>query len=191
MTDVPTFFFSHARQDRETPGNYLRCFFDDLEIRLAQWAGFSLDDGRLGTIDARVRQGEDWDDDLSRGLGSNNVLVAILTPLYFNRPNCGKEVGVFLLRSPDLGVDGNGALTGARNLILIRWLPETAYSANTGKDSLIPQILRRIEDMPPDDGGDPEGTQSIERYRRKGMESCVRVEPHYRNLLNLLRCAHP
>ncbi len=50
MAEVPTFFFSHARQDRETPGNYLRRFFDDLEIKLAQWAGISL------------QEEEAWDD---------------------------------------------------------------------------------------------------------------------------------
>ncbi len=56
MANAPTFFFSHARQDRETPGKYLRRFFDDLEIKPAQWAGVSLDEKRLGTIDARVHR---------------------------------------------------------------------------------------------------------------------------------------
>jgi len=185
MTPVPTFFFSHARQDREAPGRYLRCFFDDLESKLAQWAGVSLKERRLGTIDARVRHGEDWDADLIRGLRSDSTFVAILTPLYINRPNCRKELAVFLLRSPDLGIDGNGALMGARNVMLIRWLPENAYTANTSKDSLIPPILRRIEDTPADDGGDSERTQAIERYHKKGMEKCIKVEPYYGELLDL------
>lgn len=185
MAEVPSFFFSHARQDRETPGNYLRCFFDDLEIKLAQWAGVNLEDRRLGTIDARVPQGDNWDSDLSRGLRNDKTFVAILTPLYFNRPNCGKELGVFLLRDPGLGIDRNGALTGVRNVMPIRWLPDNAYAANTGKDSLIPPILRLIEDTPADDGRDAERTQAIERYRKKGMEKCVKVEPHYGELLDL------
>ncbi len=134
MSKVPTFFFSHARQDRETPGRYLRRFFEDLEIKLAQWAGINLQDQKLGTIDLRISQGENWDANLSRGLANDNAFVAILTPLYFNRPNCGKEIGIFLRRSPALGVDGKGALTGAKNLIPIRWLPENAYTANTIKD---------------------------------------------------------
>src|SRR5712691_10135349 len=161
MPEVPTFFFSHARQDRETPGNYLRRFFNDLEIKLAQWAGLSLEDQKLGTIDARVPHGADWGTDLIRGLSSDKVFVAILTPLYFNRPNCGKELAVFLMRSPTLGIDANGALTGAENIIPIRWLPENAYAANTIKGSLIPPILRLIEDTPADDGRDPERTESI------------------------------
>jgi hypothetical protein len=186
MTDAPTFFFSHARQDRETPGAYLRCFFDDLEIKLAQWAGINLQDGpRLGTIDARVPQGANWDAELTQGLGTNRTFVAILTPLYFNRRSCGKEMGEFVFRSRGLGMDPNGALTGVDNVMLIRWLPENAYGANGVKDGLIPAILRLVEDTPADDGRDPERTQAIERYRKKGMEKCVKVEPHYGELLDL------
>jgi hypothetical protein len=185
MADPPTFFFSHARQDRETPGKYLRSFFDDLEIKLAQWSAVSLAEQRLGTFDARVPQGENWDANLSRGLSNDSCLVAILTPLYFNRPNCGKELAVFLFRCPGLSIDTNGALTGVRNIMLIRWLPENAYAANTGKDTLIPPILRLIEDTPADDGQDEERTKAIERYRKKGMEKCVKVEPHYGELLDL------
>lgn len=185
MANLPTFFFSHARQDRETPGKLLTHFFEDLEIKLAQWAGISLREVRLGTIDARIRQSDDWNADLCRGLSENRAFVAILTPLYFNRINCGKELAVFLMRSNDLNIDQDGALTGARNVIAIRWLPEEAYAANSKKDALIPPILRRVEDTPADDGRDADRTQAIERYRKKGMESCVDREPDYRELLNL------
>jgi len=133
-----------------------------------------------------VRHGDDWDTELCRGLTENRAFVAILTPLYFNRPNCGKELAVFLLRSSELNIDQNGALTGARNVVLIRWLPEEAYAANSKKDAMIPSILRRIEDTPGDPGRDPERTQAIERYQKKGMVSCVEREPEYRELLNLL-----
>src|SRR5689334_2127318 len=185
MSDLPSFFFSHARQDRETPGNYLRTFFEELELKLAQWAGVSLQEVRLGTIDARIPQGDNWDADLIRGLTEANALVAILTPVYFNRPSCGKELSVFLLRSPEMGIDQNGALTGVDNVILIRWLPEGAYSANTGKDSLIPPILRLIQDTPADEGRDPDRTKAIERYRKKGMDKCVHHEPDYGELLDV------
>ena len=185
MTELPTFFFSHARQDRETPGKWLVRFFEDLEIKVAQWAGIVLKERRLGTIDTRVQQGENWDADLCRSLTSDNTFVAVLTPLYFNRPNCGKELAVFLMRCPELGIDENGALTGVRNVIPIRWLPENAYTSNTTKDSLIPPILRLIEDTPADDGRDTDRTLSIERYRRKGMERCVNSQPHYGELLDL------
>jgi hypothetical protein len=181
-----TFFFSHTRQDRETSGEYLVKFYQELEKRLAQWTGFVLtQDNRLGTIDTRIQQGSDWDADLSGALCSDKVLVAILTPLYFNRPNCGKELGVFLLRSPNLGIDANGALTGVSNVMLIRWLPEEAYAANTLKDARIPSILRNIEDTPADDLSSQDRTQAIERYRKKGMEKCVQVEPFFGELMAL------
>src|SRR6266566_3584055 len=185
MPAFPTFFFSHARQDREAPGNYLRRFFDDLESKLAQWAGADLETHRLGTIDSRVPQSNNWDAELSTGLGNNRAFIAILTPLYFNRPNCGKELAVFVLRGGPLGVNPNGALTGVTNVMLIRWLPENAYTANGVKDAIIPAILRLIEDTPADPGRDLERTQAIERYRKKGMEKCVTFEPHYGELLDL------
>jgi len=186
MAEVPTFFFSHARQDREMPGNYLLIFFRDLEKKLGQWLGVNVQEKRLGTIDTRVPHGENWDADLSRGLSNDRVFVAILTPLYFKRPNCGKELAVFLLRHRDLGIDSNGALTGVRNVLPIRWLPENAYTINARKDSLIPPILRLIEDMPADDGNNPQRTQAIERYRKKGMEKCVRGGKYYDELIDLL-----
>jgi TIR domain-containing protein len=185
MVAPPTFFFSHARQDRQTPGKYLSRFFEDLEIKLAQWAGVSLREKRLGTIDSRLRQSDDWDEELSRGLSNNRAFIAILTPLYFNRPNCGKELAVFLLRSPNLDIDQNGGLKGAQNVMTIRWLPENAYATNADIGGLIPPFLRLIEDTPGDDGRDPDRTQAIERYQRKGMEKCVQREPEYSELLDL------
>src|SRR5437764_1074887 len=109
------------------PGNYLRYFFEDLESRLAQWAGINLEERRLGTIDMRVPHGENWDKNLSHGLSNDRSFVGIITSLYFNRKNCGKELWVFLQRIPGLAVDVDGALTRVRNVILIRWLPENAY----------------------------------------------------------------
>jgi len=186
MATPPTFFFSHARQDRETPSNYLRTFFEDLEIKLAQWAGVDLKKTRLGTFDSRVQQGQDWDATLSQGLAQNKAFVAILSPLYFTRVNCGKELFVFLLRHSKLGVDPNGALTGVGNMLPIRWLPENAYTLNTDKDALIPGFIRLISDTPDDNGNDPDRTAAIQRYQKKGMEKCVRVEPHYGELLDAI-----
>jgi hypothetical protein len=54
MADFPTFFFSHARQDR---GSYLLQFFEDLEKKLAQWTSVNLEiDQHMGTIDNRIPQ---------------------------------------------------------------------------------------------------------------------------------------
>ena len=186
MSNVPTFFFSHARQDTERTGNYLKKFFADLEDRVADFSGISLKETRLGTIDVATAQGENWDATLTGALVNNKAFVAILTPLYFNRPNCGKELAVFLLRHPSLGVDQNGALTGVTNVLPIRWLPELAYASNGGKDSLVPPILSLIEDTPAEDPRDRERSNAIRRYRTKGMARCVNVEPHYTELLDMI-----
>jgi len=89
--DDADFFLSHARQDRETPGKFLMRFFEDLELLVAQYSGISLKEQRLATIDTRLQHGDDWDENLSRSLSNDSVLVAILTPVYFNRPNCGRK----------------------------------------------------------------------------------------------------
>ena len=183
--EIPTFFFSHARQDREMSGKYLEKFFEDLVARVAQYAGVDLKVQRVGTIDQEVLQGADWDRELSVPLGTDKAFVAILTPVYFNRENCGKELYGFLMRSQNLGVDSDGALTDVENILPIRWLSEEVYYGNTQRDSLIPAILRRINDTPADPGDDPDRTRAIERYRKKGMEGCVQVEPHYQELLRL------
>src|SRR5687767_828315 len=81
-SEVPTFFFSHARQDREMPGKYLDKFFEDLVAKVAQYAGVDLQLDTVGTIDREVLQGADWDRELSVRLGTDKVFIAILTPLY-------------------------------------------------------------------------------------------------------------
>jgi hypothetical protein len=93
---------------------------------------------------------------------------------------------MFLLRSPQLGIDQNGRLTGAENILPIRWLREEAYADNTKKDGRIPSFLGLIQHTPADPGGDPEQTQAIERYRRRGMAGCVSNLPAYSDLLDLL-----
>ena len=172
MSAVPTFFLSHTRQDREI-GNYLSRFVKNLEETVAQYAAVDLKTQKLATIDSDIDQGEDWDNKLSRKLSTNKVFVAVFTPLYFKRPNCGKELGVFLLRSLSLDIDSQGALTDVVNIMPIRWLPEHVYAKNTVKDARIPAFLRRIEDTPRDPGDDKKRTNAIRRYKKKGMASCV------------------
>jgi hypothetical protein len=173
MASLPTFFFSHARQDQEVPGRYMVKFYTDLELHLAQLAGHNLNAGALGTIDRRIPHGADWDEKLSGDLAQARAFVAVETPLYYSRPNCGKELGAFLLRSPGLGVDAEGKLTQVQNILRIRWLPENAYGQPTAPQARVPVILHRIEDVPADDLRDPERRRAIERYKRKGMERCV------------------
>jgi hypothetical protein len=173
MASLPTFFFSHARRDQEAPGHYLLKFYTDLELHLAQLAGHNLDERDLGTIDRRIPHGADWDEKLSNDLAQARAFVAVETPFYYTRPNCGKELGAFLLRSPELGIDAEGKLTKVQNILRIRWLPENAYGQPTAPQARVPVILHRIEDVPADDMRDRQRRQAIDRYKRKGMGRCV------------------
>jgi hypothetical protein len=184
MSNMPTFFLSHARQDREMPGRYLVQFFKDLEKRLAARTGVDLERQKLGTIDMRIQHGGDWDDMLAQALASDKAFIAILSPLYFRRPNCGNELAIFIMRSPGVNIDSNGSLTGVQNVLPIRWYPENFYNENAEKDARIPAILRRIEDTPADELDNSDRSKAIERYRRKGMENCVNTRAgYYRELL--------
>lgn len=179
---APTFFFSYARQDDEK--SYLRRFFTDLEKRVAQFVGHSLEDnGWLGTIDLRIPLAADWNDALTRALGSGSAFVMAETPLYYNREVCGKEFAAFLRRSADLGIDEAGALTGVRNVFRVRWLPEEAYGTPPDYETRVPAILRRIEHSPPHNLDDEERNAAIRRYVKKGMKRCV-DQPPYEELLD-------
>lgn len=183
--DVPTFFFSHARQGRERRRGYLMEFFEDLKEEVAACAAVDLDSNEIGTIDTKVLQGENWDKELSGPVSTNKVFIAILSPIYFKRENCGKELFAFVQRSPSLGIDTNGALINVENVLPIRWYAERYYAINTRKNAKIPPILSLIEDTPGDEGDDPERTAAIAVYRKRGMENCVNSEPHYTHLLEL------
>jgi hypothetical protein len=160
---------------------------NELEFRLAEIAQVSLEEKELGAIDMRVELGDDWTAELSRGLRENHAFVAIIAPIYFKRPECGKELTAFVLRSPELGIDRDGALTEVKNVLMIRWYSDEYYAHNGVKDSSIPPILRRIEYWPADDGKDALRTKAIEQYKKRGMEGCIGTE-HFRELMNLFVC---
>lgn len=80
----------------------------------------------------------------------------------------------FLQRSPGLGINQKGALTGVKNVVMIRWRPEYFYADLGVKDSRIPAFLRRIQDAPANKERDEVIDRAIKRYQKTGMESCVR-----------------
>lgn len=168
----PTFFFSYARQDDWS--SYLSRFFDDLENVVAQWSAHSITDGgALGTIDRRFPNAEDWSTRLAEALRRGSAFVMAESPVYYARPDCGKELRAFLRRSAELGIDANGALTGVKNVIRVRWMPEAAYSIPPDNRSRIPAILGRIQYAPPERAGDDDRNKAIRRYVEKGMKNCV------------------
>jgi hypothetical protein len=176
--DVPTFFFSHARQDRNRYGRYLQRFFEDLNAEVAACAGVEIESNRIGMIDLQIRQGADWDSVLSGPLSSDKVFVAILSPIYFERDYCGKELYAFVLRSPNLGIDIHGALINVENLLPIRWFSEDYYCANGEKEGKIPPILRRLNYVPFDDLGDPGRQGRSSAIASRGWSNASSLEPN-------------
>lgn len=178
----PTFFFSYARQDDWS--NYLSRFFEDLENVVAQWSAHSLKDGGpLGTIDRRFPNPDDWSVKLAEALSRGSAFVMAESPVYYTREDCGKELRAFLRRSAELGIDANGALTGVKNVIRVRWMPEAAYSIPPDNRSRIPAILSRIQYAPPERSGDDDRNKAIRRYVLKGMKNCI-DQPGYNELLD-------
>jgi hypothetical protein len=186
MAVKPTFFFSHARQDRElSRNNYLDKFYVDLEARVASLAGIDLKrGGPIGTIDREILQGADWDRVLSKELSNNKAFVSLFSPTYFGRENCGIEIYVFVLRSKGMGIDSNGALTGIENFIPIRWEIKEAYYDNTESNSRIPTFLSLLSDLPASSSRAPLLAEAVKFYYEKGMQRCVAYEPHYSELLD-------
>lgn len=179
---LPTFFLSYARQDAEKVPRKVERLFRDLEKEIANRAGLNLKEGELGAIDRRAKHGKGWPDYLGDALKSNKALIAIMTPLYFNRENCGKEVTIFVHRCGTAKIDNEGFLRDVENIFPIRWLDKTAFRLNGDEDGAIPEILRGIEDRPADND-DPDLARAIDKYVSKGMELCVKPKTDYYRLL--------
>jgi hypothetical protein len=195
---LPTFFFSYARKDDEEKGArpIMRRFFDDLQNALeAVTPGLPVK-VRLGTLDRRIENGRDWDDDLTHGLKTSKALVVIATPWYFERENCGKEIAVFARRMhpPAEVIDGN--LRHATNILHIRWMDNSAYRVNGGEDdnAQVHPVLHKVEwtlpDVLPNISADAAKRRAyaVQRYHEYGMRRCVKpTREYYEDLLTAFR----
>jgi hypothetical protein len=178
-TPFPTFFFSYARGDADQSASpTMQKFFEDLQGALSERTPNLPDGIDLGTHDRRLEQGQDWDARLSAGLRTNKALVAISTPRYFGRENCGKEIAVFALRHPNSRVERDGCLRDATNILQIRWLEDAAYEHNKVKDALVPPVLRKVTWTPSEEGTSAH-QKAVKRYREKGMKGCVKPGRDY------------
>ncbi len=103
--DVPLFFFSYARGDRDS---FLDSFFEELSHEVA----FSIggDKGRVGFRELNdVRPGDDWRDEISQALQTGRVLLCLYTRRYFRRSYCGRELKVFLDRQTEVDYEDEEA----------------------------------------------------------------------------------
>jgi hypothetical protein len=168
----------------------MRTFYDELQRLLASAAGHDLQERDLGTLDIRIRSGEDWDTGLGDALATNKSFVAIMTPRAFGSANCGKEFATFVERISGLVADDEGQLKNVRNVLLIRWLQPRHY-LNGQPDGWIPKAIRRINDgipTPRAEDEDPELAEAVRYYNRLGMELCV-DKPFFRRLIDELALA--
>jgi FxsC-like protein len=118
------FFFSHARDDY-TADVYLAEFFKDLSEEVRKLLGLGKNDS-VGFRDTKdIGLGQEWAPELLEALQHSKVLVCIVTPLYFNRSWCGKEIEFFRLRQMELG-----SPTPKHSFIVpICWVPADCPSA--------------------------------------------------------------
>src|SRR5262249_46596364 len=93
------YFVSYARDDYYIAGAagleenaFLKQFFTDLHETTRLLAGRL----QIDAIDYRdteqIDLGKPWRSEVLKGLQNCRCLVALYTPLFFNRPECGKEV---------------------------------------------------------------------------------------------------
>lgn len=94
------YFVSYARDDFYIAASsglvedpYLKRFFDDLREAVRSKAGRQQKD-RVDYRDTQqIDLGKQWRPDVLDGLQSCRVLLALYTPTFFGRPECGIEVG--------------------------------------------------------------------------------------------------
>ena len=112
---MPHFLFSYARQDLDP---YLERFYKDLRRETRSLVGCALKDA--GYMDRRdIEVGADWAGELIDVLSTCNVMVAVYSPTYFNRPNCGKEWAVMAQRIERSRRELGGDLP---NLVPVNWV---------------------------------------------------------------------
>ena len=108
------FFLSYARQDWKDD-EFLRSFFDLLVTEVRAQA--AIDAAEVAyRDDANLDMGEQWKAGLPAALAETACLVCILTPTYFTRPYCGRELEFFRQRIARFN-------PGAPLILPILWIP--------------------------------------------------------------------
>lgn len=110
------FFFSYSRDD--APDKHLYKFYDDLCRELSVRAAIPIDDA--GFIDKNQPVGAEWNQTMSRVLGTCKVFVPVYSPNCFISPYCGQEWHAFAGR-----LEAHRRTTG-RSLdciVPVWWLP--------------------------------------------------------------------
>jgi TIR domain len=152
VSDIPHFFFSYARADRD---KYLERFFSDLTERVAGLLATGTNDVAFLDISS-IETGEDWNTKIARAAQTSYVLVCIYSPRFFSKRRtnefCAKEFSVFLERhkhNDELRYGpykwGNETLVGVqgvRNIVPVLWYSESDLQKS---DDLPPPMVRTVQ----------------------------------------------
>jgi hypothetical protein len=87
----PPVFTSYAQFDRD---RYLDRFVDEFRNELSRLM-VRPDMVTMAFLDRDVPAGTKWSDEIIEALGAAQVLVCLMTPAYFTRPWCGRELEAF------------------------------------------------------------------------------------------------
>lgn len=93
MDETPLLFLSYARHDNRQSNNFIAEFADALKNEVHSAWGKPIE--IFVDVDS-IGWGEDWRTRIDSGLQSSAYLIAFLTPTFLNRPECRRELHLFL-----------------------------------------------------------------------------------------------
>lgn len=150
-------FASYAQLDTD---DYLKRFIRDLRVELRSRLGGASVEGMAFFDRDTVQAGDRWSDAITAEVNAADVLLCLMSPTYFTREWCGRELGAFLRRQERLAEDAQGT----RFIFPIWWQVPAA-----------PRPLpRRLGEYHHRDGGFPpdyesSGVRGLARRRRWGQ----------------------
>ena len=87
-------FFSYARRDDKAVNGLLSRIREKLEVEIQAYAGEDELEVFQDTDD--IDPGDDWNRRLREAIDSAAFFIPVLSPFYFNRPQCRKELDIWL-----------------------------------------------------------------------------------------------
>ena len=96
-----TAFWSYVHQDDDTEGGRITHLARDI---VAQYEMITGDEIELFLDREDLKWGEEWQPKIDRTLSSAAFFISVITPRYFQRPECRRELNLFAREATSLGV---------------------------------------------------------------------------------------
>lgn len=130
-------FFSYARHDDNAVGGLLSKIRANLEIEIRVRAGDEDLEVFQDTDDIEV--GDTWESRLRDAIGNSAFFIPVITPFYFTRPACRRELETWL---------NNYRSEGERKKIIpIKFLPLVANKGNGSPNDKLRKEIDRIQSL--------------------------------------------